>query len=170
MQQSTEADKAMKEFFEELEPGRSFQTGGMTVTEEAIIRFGLEWDFQPFHVDKVAAQSSIFGGLIASGLHTILITFRLCVQADIFTGNAVAGLGFKEIRFPNAVHPGSTLRVIATVRRCRPSGTKPGFGVVEWDLQCRDDAGRVVVTMLLSNLVRCRDTALRHPLPGPKER
>lgn len=160
----------MKEFFEDLEPGRNFQTGGMTVTEEAIIRFGQEWDFQPFHVDKIAAASSLFGGLIASGLHTVLITFRLCVQADIFTGNAVAGLGFEKIRFLNPVRPGSTLCATATVRRCRRSGTKPGFGVVEWDLQCRDDAERVVLTMTLNNLVRCRDAALRSPHLGSKAR
>ncbi len=147
----------MQEFFEDLEPGKTFQTGGFTITEDAIIRFGLEWDFQPFHVDKTAAKSSIFGCLIASGLQTVLVTFRLCVQAEIFSGNAVAGLGFKEVRFPNPVYPGSTLRVTATVRNRRPSNTKPGFGVVDWDLHCRDHTDRLVLMMHLTNLIRCRN-------------
>lgn len=159
----------MKEFFEDLEPGMTFHTGGMTITEDAVIRFGLEWDFQPFHIDKIAAQSSLFGGLVASGLHTILVTFRLCVQADIFTGNAVAGLGFKEVRFPNPVHPGSTLRTTATVLQRRHSSSKAGFGIVQWDLQCRDERGRVVLTMHLSNLVRCRDTSVRNAISDQNE-
>jgi acyl dehydratase len=147
---------AMKEFFEDLEPGRAFQTDRETVTEDAIIRFGLEWDSQPFHVDKTAAKASVFGGLVASGLHTLVLTFRLCVRAEIFTGNAVAGLGFKDIRFPNPVYPGNSLRAVATVRHCRRSRTKPGFGVVEWDLRCHDQSERLVMTMQITNLVRCR--------------
>lgn len=147
----------MKEFFEDLEPGRAFQTDAVVVTEDAIIRFGLEWDSQPFHVDRVAAKASLFGELVASGLHTLVLTFKLCVQAEIFTGNAVAGLGFKEIRFPNPVYPGNTLRALATVRRRRRSKTKPDFGIVEWDLQCRDQSERLVMKMQLTNLVRCRN-------------
>ena len=38
-------------YFEELEVGSVHAGPGATVTEEAIIRFALEWDFQPFHVD-----------------------------------------------------------------------------------------------------------------------
>jgi len=149
----------MKDFFEDLEPGRAFKTDEVTVTEDAIIRFGLEWDSQPFHIDRVAAKASFFGELVASGLHTLALTFRLCVQAEIFTENAVAGLGFKEIQFPNPVYPGNTLRAVATVRQGRRSKTKPDFGIVEWDLKCRDQSERLVMTMQLTNLVRCRNAS-----------
>ena len=145
-------------FFEDLQPGQTFHTEGITITEEAIIRFGLEWDFQPFHVDKVAAKSSLFGGLISSGLLTMLVTFRLCVQANIFSRNAVAGLGFKEVRFPSPVYPGNTLRVAASVGPCRRSKSKPDLGIVNWRLETRDETQRLVCSMELSNMVRCRTT------------
>jgi len=143
-------------FFENLQPGQKYFTEGITITEDAIIRFGLEWDFQPFHVDKIAAKSSLFGGLISSGLLTMLVTFRLCVQANIFSRNAVAGLGFKEVRFPSPVYPGNTLRVAATVGQCRLSKSKPEVGIVNWGLETKDENDRLVCSMELSNMVRCR--------------
>lgn len=145
----------MKEYFEDLRPGTEFVTQAVTITEDAIIRFGLEWDFQPFHVDKIAAASSIFGQLVGSGLQTMLITFRLCVQADIFTGTIAAGLGFHEVRFPNPVYPGNTLRASVTVRECRLSRSKKGYGVVTWDIETFDETKRLVCAMKLANLVQC---------------
>jgi acyl dehydratase len=47
-------------YFEDFEENESFKTVAMTLTEEAITRFGMEWDFQEFHIDKRAAKHSIF--------------------------------------------------------------------------------------------------------------
>lgn len=146
----------MQHFFEDLYPGIEFRTPGITVTEEAIIRFGLEWDFQSFHVDKIAAKSSIFGQLVGSGMLTVLVTFRLCVQADIFSGNAVAGLGFDSVRFPQPVYPGSTLQSIVAMQDKRLSRSRPGFGIVQWQIKTSDQDQRVVCSMMLTNLIRCR--------------
>jgi hypothetical protein len=79
-------------YFEDLAAGQSLGTFSLTVTEDAIVRFALEYDFQPFHVDTRAAKDSIFGGLIASGIQTIALTMRLCNQAQLFAGNAIAVL------------------------------------------------------------------------------
>jgi acyl dehydratase len=148
----------LREFFEDLRPGRVFETGGLTLTEDAIMRFALEWDFQPFHVDREAAKSSMFGQIIASGLHTLAATFRICVESGLFTGNAVVGLGYDAIRFLRPVPAGTTLRVKVTVLNCRPSASRPELGVVRWGIEARNERGDTVLTMKLSNMVRRRPT------------
>jgi acyl dehydratase len=151
----------VKLYYEDLEPGAVYETGGMTVTEDAIIRFAMDWDVQDFHVDKVAAQSSIFGGLIASGLHTLAITFRLCNQEGLFTKTAVAGLGFDKVRFHEPVHAGSTLRARATVVGKRMSGSRPGVGIVTWQVATFNEKGRQVLSLEMSHMI-----ALRNPGDG----
>lgn len=143
----------MAEFFEDLYPGKTYETLGVTITKEAIVRFGLEYDFQPFHVDEMAAEKSMFGGLIASGLHTLCLAFRLCNQAGLFTGNAVAGLGIDELRFVRPVRPDDTLRVTLTIKDCRPSATRSDVGVVRWGVKCLNQVGEVVLSAVLANLV-----------------
>ena len=142
--------------FEDLRPGQTFETLGVTLTEDAIIRFGLEYDFQPFHVDTVAAKKSMFGGLIASGFQTLCLTFRLCNQAGLFTGNAVAGIGLENVRFIKPVYPGDTLRVIVTVEDCKPSESRPTVGVVKWGIESLNQKAEPVLLATLVNLVARR--------------
>jgi acyl dehydratase len=143
-------------YFEDLVPGRQFDAPGATITEDAIIRFALEWDYQPFHVDRVAAKASMFGSLIASGLHTLLLSFRLCAERGLFREPAAVGLGVDKIRFHMPVLPGSTIVPRITVKSCRPSSTKPHLGVVVWDVVVTDDADRKVLSFSLTNLVLSR--------------
>lgn len=143
-------------YFEDLEPGRVFRTAGATLTEDAIVRFGLEWDFQPFHVDREAAKESLFGGLCASGLHTLALSFRLCNQCGLFTGTALAGLGFDGIRFLKPVRPGDTIRVEVTVSSMRHSASRPGTGIVKWHVRTNNQQGDAVLKLDITNIVAMR--------------
>src|SRR5581483_10866795 len=115
-------------FFEDFAAGQVYETMGLTLTDESIIRFALEYDFQPFHVDKIAAKESMFGGLIASGIQTLALTFRLCNQAQLFAGNAIAGIGMDDVRFLRPVHTGDTIHAIVTIVETRPSARHPTGG------------------------------------------
>jgi hypothetical protein len=57
-------------FFEEIEIGESHELGSFVFTPEEIVAFARAFDPQPFHMDDVAARSSSFGRLAASGWHT----------------------------------------------------------------------------------------------------
>ena len=142
----------MKLYYEDIEKGAVYQTGGVTVTEDAIIRYAMEYDVQPFHVDREAAKQSIFGELVASGLHTLSLTFRLCNQEGLFTKTAVAGLGFDAVRFHAPVRPGSTLRATATVLDRRMSASRPRYGIVTWLIETYDQRGELVLSLTMSHL------------------
>lgn len=139
--------------FEEVQPGMIFRSPGLTLTEDAIIRFAMEWDFQPIHVDRIASEQSMFRGLTASGLHTFMLTLRLC--NGLWSGTSV-GLGFDELRFVRPVRPEMTISVKVTITGCRPSQSQPDFGVVNWLIESQDQTGETVLSMKLSNLLRRR--------------
>ncbi len=69
---------------DELQIGEVFETSGYTLTQADITTFAFNFDPQPFHIDEVAAEQSIFGGIIASGFHTIAICFRLFIQSGVY--------------------------------------------------------------------------------------
>ena len=63
-------------YYEDLEVGRVYQSGTLEVTAEEMVQFARRYDPQPFHVDGAAAETSIFGGLVASGWLTAALTMR----------------------------------------------------------------------------------------------
>jgi acyl dehydratase len=153
---ATGLETAASPFFEDLYVGYTVVTGSWPVTTDDIVGFARDWDPQPFHLDEQAAKDSFFGQLVGSGIHTYAITMRLCVDAGIFTGNAVAGLGFDQLRFKAPVFPGNVLSVRLAVASLRASNSKPGLGVVHWNVNTFDESGRSVLSVVVSNLFRCR--------------
>ncbi len=122
-------DLARGYYFEDFEVDQTFVTGSITVTEDAIIRFAFEWDPQPFHIDRLAAEKGVFGKLVASGLQTMLLTSRLVYDFGVLSGTALAGLGFDDVRFVKPLFPGDTIHVELKILEMEPS-SKPERGRV----------------------------------------
>ncbi|MDB5487230.1 MAG: hypothetical protein JWQ58_945 [Reyranella sp.] len=116
-------------FYEDFKVGDRFMSGGMTITEAAIIDFARQWDPQPFHTDPAFAATWTFGGLIASGLHTMGATLRLWLDLGIFRACSLGSPGIGEVQFPRPVRPGDTLRVVSDIVELRPSTSKPDRGI-----------------------------------------
>lgn len=118
-------------YLEDFAPGQTFGTGSVTISEEEIIRFGREFDPQPFHLDPEAAKSTFFGGLAASGWHTAALTMRLLVGGEMTPANGIVGAGFESLNWPRPVRPGDTLRVVSEVLEVRPSKSRPTQGMIK---------------------------------------
>ena len=71
-------------YFEDFQPGQRFTTESRTLAEDEIIDFASQWDKQAFHLDKEAAEKSMYGGLIASGFHTLVVSFDLVLAREYF--------------------------------------------------------------------------------------
>lgn len=131
------------QFFEDFAPGDRFETQGYTMTEGEIIDFALRYDPQYFHLDKDAAERSIYGGLIASGWQVGALGFRLFLQLNVFGENSLGSPGLDELRWTRPVRPGDTIRMQARVLEVRASRSKPDRGnvVMEWKVvNQRDEA------------------------------
>ncbi|HEU4437724.1 MAG TPA: MaoC family dehydratase [Methylomirabilota bacterium] len=143
-------------YLEDFTPGREFRTDGATITEAQILDFALAFDPQPFHLDVEAAKQSIFGGLIASGFHTMALTFRLFAQTRALAACSLGSPGVDELRWLRPVRPGDTLRAIVRVVEQRPSTSKADRGLVRLQWTTLNQSGEAVLTMTSMQLVRRR--------------
>lgn len=116
-------------YYDDFKIGDRFMSGGMTMTEAGIIEFARQWDPQPFHIDAEFAKKWTFGGLIASGLHTMSVTLRLWLDLGIFHASSLGSPGIGEVQFPRPVRPGDTLRVVTDITELRLSSSKPDRGI-----------------------------------------
>jgi len=139
-------------YFDDLKVGDRFRSESYPVSEEEIIEFAQQFDPQGFHLDSIQAQKTLFGGLTASGWHTAAITMRLFVQTLNFAEGAI-GLGVDELRWPNAVKPGDSLKVETSIVDLRPSRSKPNYGIIRISNKTTNQRGETVQTMFASALV-----------------
>ncbi len=116
-------------YYEDFKIGDRFVSGGMTMTEAGIIEFARQWDPQPFHIDAEFAKRWSYGGLIASGLHTMAVTLRLWLDLGILRACSLGSPGIGEVQFPRPVRPGDTLRVVTDIVELRLSSSKPDRGI-----------------------------------------
>jgi acyl dehydratase len=143
-------------YFDDLKAGDRFESANFSVTADAIIEFGRQWDPQSFHIDPTLAKQTMFDGLIASGWHTAAITMRLFVQTLDFAEGAI-GLGVDELQWPTPVRPGDVLRVETEILELRPSRSKPSHGIIRLRNTTRNQQNEVVQTMYASALVPKRE-------------
>ena len=110
------------------------------------------WDPQPFHLDNDAGAASHFGGLVASGLHTIAASIWLGDREMPKTA-AIAGLGMDKLRLRHPVRPGDRLHQTTEVVQLRPSQSRPDRGIVRGHRTVRNQDGVVVLTYVLTWMV-----------------
>lgn len=103
-------------YADDLTAGDTYELGEHKVTEAEIVAFAAQWDPQPFHTDPVYAEGHGFGGIIASGLHTLSIMQRLTVLRIDGRWKAIAGRKVEEAVFVHPVFPGDVLSGTMTVQ------------------------------------------------------
>ncbi|WP_217352151.1 MaoC family dehydratase [Ruegeria sp. HKCCA5763] len=146
-------------YLDDLMLGDSFETGGVTLTEGAIVDFALVHDPQPFHIDKIAATESIFGGLIASGFQTIALTFRLFRDTGVLNGTNLGGHGMDEVRWLAPVFSGDTICVRVTVEAITPSHSKPDRGTVRFRYRTYNQKDIEVLSFIIDHVMARRGLA-----------
>src|SRR3954471_20195862 len=118
-------------YFEDFAVGQTFGSGRLVVDREHIKEFAAAFDPQPFHLDDMAAQDTIFRGLAASGWHTAAMTMRLLVESELKPAGGIVGAGFDEFRWPRPVRPGDELHLESEVLEVRPSKSRPDQGMIK---------------------------------------
>lgn len=148
----------IQRYYEDYTVGEVVRGLGYTLTEAAIVTWALEYDPQPFHLDREAAAQSPYGGLIASGWQVGSISFRLLVQAGLLGEASLGSPGIDELRWRLPVRPGDTIRPEAEVLEMRVSSSKPDRGLVTIGTRVRNQKDEVVLTMRAVQLVKRRPT------------
>src|SRR3954469_5647594 len=96
-------------FFDDLDVGQEWTSGGRTITEADIVNFaGFSGDFNPIHIDHDFAQGPPFRRPIAHGFGVFSIASGLGVMTPPV--RTVALLRVKYWNFVRPVFAGDTLR------------------------------------------------------------
>ncbi len=143
-----------EKFFEDFQVGERFRTKEKTLSLEEIVEFARLYDPQPFHVDEKAAAESPYGGVIASGFHTVVASFRLFIDTGVIGTTGMGSPGMDSIRWLKPVRPGDALRVEAEVVEARASRSEPRRGIVRMEFRTFNQEGDVVLSMRAVHLVR----------------
>ena len=137
-----------KRYLEDFQAGQVFEVGSHTFTADEIVEFGKRYDPQPFHIDEEAARQTQWGGLIASGWHTIGVVMRLQVEGYVNDSASLGSPGIDEIRFLKPVRPGDTITARSTILEVVPSRSKPDRGHVLTRAEAFNQKGELVLSFV----------------------
>ena len=148
-------------WFEDYVVGSTSEHGSIRVDETELVDFGRRFDPQPFHVDREAAATGPYGGLVASAWHTCALMMRLLAEQYLSPASSLGSPGVDELRWILPVRPDDELALRVTVEEARLSRSKPDRGLVRTRVELVNGAGAVVLRLLAMNLIRTRpaDTA-----------
>lgn len=117
--------------FDDFTLGRVFTYQIDGLSEDEIIKFANQWDMQPFHVDKEAAEKTIYGGLIASGFQTMVLCFRHFALDVLENGHAQGSPGLDFVKWLKPLRPNTPFRSEVEVLAARKSKSNPDLGIVQ---------------------------------------
>lgn len=143
-------------FYEDYAVGEVIRSAAVTLTEADIIDFAFKYDPQPFHIDKLSAEKSIYGGLIASGWQVVAVTFRMLVQAGFLGEGSMGSPGVEELKWMLPVRAGDTLRGEVEILETRVSASKPDRGLVKMAYRIINQKGETVSSLRSTQLVKRR--------------
>lgn len=153
----TAADESGKVLYlEDHVPGATYSFGSIVVDEKAIIDFASRYDPQVFHMDPEAAKKTSFGGLVASGWHTVCLAMRLLVDHHVSHVANLGSPGVDELRWLKPVRPGDELSVRLTILEVKPSESKPDRGTARGLVEVLNQAGETVSSWKGIAIVRRR--------------
>jgi oxepin-CoA hydrolase/3-oxo-5,6-dehydrosuberyl-CoA semialdehyde dehydrogenase len=148
-----------RKYFEDLQIGETLITHRRTVTEADIVNFGcLSGDHFYAHFDEQAAKDSLFGKRVAHGYFVISAAAGMFVEPS--PGPVLANYGLENLRFIEPVGIGDTIQVRLTCKQKiykdkRPDDFAPS-GVVEWDVEVRNQHDQAVALYSIMTLVERR--------------
>jgi len=141
-------------YWQDFQPGETFATSSLSVTQDDILEFAAEFDPQPYHLDSSAARESIFGGLCASGWQVTAMMMRLITDALQQQQAATLGSsGVKQLRWKVPVFAGDTLSASLAVVARNPSA-QAGLGELDCSIEMRNQNDVTVLESTLTLLVQ----------------
>src|SRR5437764_12245328 len=145
-------------YFDDLEVGAEWTSGGRTVTEADIVNFaGFSGDFNPIHIDHEFAKNTPFRRPIAHGFGVFSIASGLGVMTPPVRTVALLRVRYWNFQLP--VFAGDTIRCVSRVveKVLRGRGKR---GEVLWYRGIMNQDGKVVQEGEIATLLECR------PLPS----
>jgi acyl dehydratase len=151
-------------FYEDFEPGDVYRSRfGRTVTEADNLLFThLTLNTNAIHFDARYAAETKWGRVLVNSTFTLALITGMSVP-DV-SENAMANLGWEEVRLPHPVFVGDTLYCETEVLHKRESKTYPEAGLLTVRSRGLNQDGKVVIELRRTLLVYRRGQSPRPDL------
>lgn len=144
--------------------GETVDLGSHTFGADEIKAFAKKFDPQPFHLDEEKARASVFGGLCASGWHTIstwmkynAASYAAAIERSRAWGDPVEygpAAGLRELKWLKPVHVGDTITFSRTPIAHRPLASRPGWHMLTSRCEAVNQHGEPVMSFEVNVLMR----------------
>ena len=144
-------------FYEDFTVGDIFRSRlGRTISETDNTWFtNLTMNTNQTHFNAVYAEKTRFGKMLVNSTFTLALIAGLTVPDT--SENAVANLGWTDIRLPAPVFVGDTLWSESEILDLRESKSRPSVGIVSLRSRGINQRGEVVIEFLRTFMVLRRD-------------
>ncbi|MDT5369117.1 MAG: 3-hydroxybutyryl-CoA dehydratase [Mycobacterium sp.] len=140
-------------YYEDLNVGQEFETGGRTITESYVLQFAmLSGDWHPLHTDAEYARANRFGAPISHGMLTLAVATGLMTLS---TDSVQAFYGMDRVRFLRPVFFGDTIHLKTTITE--KASVKDGSGLISVNVEVLNQRGETVMAAVMKFVVRARD-------------
>lgn len=145
--------------FNEIQIGDVLVTKKRKITVEDIDSFAdLSGDHFYAHKEESLSSKSIFGKRVAHGYFIVSAAAGLFVDPDV--GPVLANYGLENLRFTQPVFVDDEIYVLLTCKKKtakEPREGEPPQGVIEWDVEVKNQRDELVATYQILTLVKMSD-------------
>ena len=147
-------------FWEDIETGRVLETDSVTLNAADIRVFAEKFDPQPYHLDREAADASLFGGLCASGWHVSALTMKLV--SDKLESEEIPLIGSGEVSWLEWYRPafdGDCLSAHVTITGTSRPENETDHGLIECDITVQNQNEKKVMALSTDLMIGRRGSA-----------
>lgn len=149
-----------KTLWEDIETGSVLETGSVTLNAGDIRLFAEKFDPQPYHLDREAADASLFGGLCASGWHVSALMMKLV--SDKLESEHIPLVGGGEVSWLEWYRPafdGDCLSARVTISDKTPVENETDHGLIECDITVHNQNDKKVMALSTYLMIERKETA-----------
>lgn len=99
-----------KLYYDDIDVGDVHELGSFTAKREEQLEFAEQWHPQLLPLDEEASVDTLQDDIIVSGLYVASSCMRLLVDEFLSDTASFGSFGLDEIRWPNSVKPGDTVK------------------------------------------------------------
>ena len=143
-------------YVEDFKKGDIFDLGEHTFSEEEIVDFAKKYDPFPFHIDKNAAEKTVFGGIISSGWLTALVWLKMMHNSFLSYDTTMGSPGHEEMIWPKPVRPGDSVSGQLEILESRKSKSKPALGFVRYEAKLVNQENEIVFITKSTLMIKTR--------------
>ena len=147
-------------YWEDIVSDQVIETGVLKIEALSIRHFAEKFDPQPYHLDRDAAEASLFGGLCASGWHVSALMMKL-ISEELIKEN-IALIGSKKVPWLEWYRPvfeGDEISARAIITEKTLLETEIDCGLVGFDISVNNQKDKKVMALSAYLMVQKREEA-----------